>query len=118
MKFDRCAYPKDIAFEPSTRRVSAAKRAIERLKQKNGLFQTKESLETTNERLLRLHQENIAYCKRMRRFRAEQINDIRSLVRKLKRDGKQGLIDQFFQGGWPKDPTYFLDFMHSRYTSR
>ena len=114
MRFERCHYVKSIEFCPTPAKRRAAARAIERQKQKDGMFPSKESLETVDDRLMKAHQIRSDFNQKMRRHRAETLMKVRKVTAELKRDGRRGLIDEFFGGGWPKDPTYFLDFVRTK----
>ena len=111
MQFAKCEYPKNVVYNPSPRKRAAAKRAINRLKEKGGMFPGAQ--ETVDQRMQRIHQENLERWRRFRAYWAKEWRLARKIYYGMSKEDREKVRQEWTTRGKhiPRDPAYFLEFM-------
>lgn len=110
MRFQRCAF----RFERQAitkQRLVAARKAIERERQRDGLFAEGKTYETPEERLERLECERKAWVQRLRAQYAAEWKRIRAALFALPAEKRRELLAAWKTCGYPATPEYMAAFL-------
>lgn len=93
-------------------RIAAAARAIQRERERAGLFVDELGpRETPEERVARLDQEAAAYWQRLRDGHARAWREARRQLYDLPEEQKRAILDVWQRGVYPATPEYLLDLI-------
>lgn len=110
MRFRR--FPKLRAAGASAQRLAAAAKAIQRERDRAGLFvEELGPKETPEERIARVDIEMAAHWQRMRDWVARRWRSVRKEFYSLPRELRLRIREEWRACGWPGDPAYFAEFL-------
>lgn len=99
---------------PSKRRLTAARKAIEKETEACGLFPWMAPQETPEERCARLDEANRNYIRKIRQRVADSWRDSRAKLYALPDDERRKLIEEWNKSGLPGSNEYFAGFLRKR----
>jgi hypothetical protein len=110
MRFTR--YPKDEPYQITSRKLAAARRAVQKEKDRYPLFPELLKHQTAEERLASIADERARWWHEMRNRHAELWRRARKALRDLP-SGPRAAITRYWQiCGCPGDPVYLLTIIH------
>jgi septation ring formation regulator EzrA len=110
MRFKR--YPRWEPYEVTPRKLAAARRAVEKDKDRYPLFPELLKHQTAEERIAAIASDREQWWQQMRDHRAKQWRRARQALRDLK-SGPRAAIKRYWRtSGFPGDPDYLLSMIH------
>jgi hypothetical protein len=110
MRFKK--YPRWEPYEVTPRKLAAARRAVQKQKDRHPLFPELLKHQTAKERLAAIAIERDQWWRRMRDHRAKQWRRARQALRELP-PGPRAALKRYWQiCGFPGDPDYLLSMIH------
>jgi hypothetical protein len=110
MRFKK--YPRWEPYEVTPHKLAAARRAVQKQKDRHPLFPALLKHQTAKERLAAIAIERDQGWRRMRDHRAKQWRRARQVLRELP-PGPRAAIKRYWQiCGFPGDPDYLLSMIH------
>lgn len=115
MRFKRVCPAHQANRNWTTRRIAIAARKVEEQKAKLGMFVDQFKVETVEERMNRVDQQDEAWLKGFRHMIAEQWFKARRILYSLPPDKRSAILDQWNNHcPYPATPEYLLDFLHTQ----
>ena len=110
VRFSRCPY-RYQRRAITRQRLTAATKAIERERQRDGLFADVQAYETPEERLARLEAEQEAWVRQMRARWLEEWRRIRAALCAAPAERRRQIVAAWRTCGWPGSPEYIATFL-------